>query len=248
MFKLSNNIEDDLTEIMEGFQMFDTDNSGIIPIQELKESLEEFNLIDKDSFIYRYINYLCSNEKVKSRGGITSEEFILNLKAQITPHNKEGIKAIFDVFSQNDEKFPISKIYQTAKEVGDDKSSKEIKDLIEKAKIGEKEIDFDEFCEIMKEEEKNDEKMPTKINENNFENIKLQNDVEIENNKNLNENETNLDNSDQNEFKRYHRRYRNQKTSKGDGNFIKEDDNNDENNNDKENNNNKVYTRFRRKF
>ena len=141
-----------LNEIIKGFEMFDVENKGQINPLELKETMEEMNLKDKNPFIYELISSLCSNKDIISKGGLTSEEFISFLEERISDvDSREGIKTIFEVFSDSDNKIPMPTFYQTAREVGDEEGGIEIKDLMKKSKTGGKEIDFEEFYEIMKD-------------------------------------------------------------------------------------------------
>ena len=143
---------DDLNEIIRGFEMFDVENKGQIDPLELKETMEEMNLKDKNPFIYELISSLCSHKDIKTKGGLTPEEFISFLQEKIKDvESEEGIKRIFDVFSDLDDKIPMPTFYKTAREVGDEEGGLEIKDLVEKSKTGGKELDFDEFYEIMKD-------------------------------------------------------------------------------------------------
>jgi len=152
MSKLQYYQNDDLNEIIKGFEMFDVENKGQIDPLELKETMEEMNLIDKNPFIYELISSLCSYKNIKTKGGLTPEEFISFLQEKINDvESQEGIKRIFDVFSDLDNKIPMPTFYKTAREVGDEEGGLEIKDLVEKSKTGGKEFDFDEFYEIMKD-------------------------------------------------------------------------------------------------
>ena len=152
MSKLQYYQNDDLNEIIKGFEMFDVENKGQIDPLELKETMEEMNLIDKNPFIYELISSLCSLKDIKTKGGLTPEEFISFLQEKINDvESQEGIKRIFDVFSDLDNKIPMPTFYKTAREVGDEEGSLEIRDLVEKSKTGGKELDFDEFYEIMKD-------------------------------------------------------------------------------------------------
>ena len=152
MSKLQYYQNDDLNEIIKGFEMFDVENKGQIDPLELKETMEEMNLIDKNPFIYELISSLCSLKDIKTKGGLTPEEFISFLQEKINDvESQEGIKRIFDVFSDLDNKIPMPIFYKTAREVGDEEGGLEIKDLVEKSKTGGKELDFDEFYEIMKD-------------------------------------------------------------------------------------------------
>ena len=151
MSKFQNN-QEDLNEIRKGFEMFDVENNGKIDPFELKRTMEEMNLKDKNPFIYELISSLCYKKDNKSKSGITSDEFISFLQSNISDvESKKGIKTIFDVFSDIDDKIPMPTFYQTAREVGDEEGGTEIRDLVEKSQTSGKEIDFDEFYEIMKE-------------------------------------------------------------------------------------------------
>ena len=144
--------EEDLNEIRKGFEMFDVENKGQIDPMELKDTMEEMNLKDKNPFIYGLISTLCLRKDIRTKGGLTAEEFISFLEENLRDsESKQGIKTIFEVFSDSDNKIPIPTFYQTAREVGDEVGGAEIRDLVEKSKTGGKEIDFNEFYDIMKE-------------------------------------------------------------------------------------------------
>lgn len=150
MSKLRYALEDDIDEIRKGFEMFDVENKGQIDPKELKETMEEMNLKDKNPFIYELISSLCKN--YKSKGGLTSDEFISILEEKISDvETNQGIKTIFEVFSDSDNKIPMPTFYQVAKEVGDEDNGEEIRNLVEQSKTGGKEIDYSEFYNIMKD-------------------------------------------------------------------------------------------------
>ena len=153
MSRTKYNQEEDLNEIREGFEMFDVENKGQIDPLELKETMEEMNLKEKNPFIYDIISSFCSDKKIKSKGGLSSDDFISYLQNEMSDaKGKKGIKTIFNVFSDLDNKIPMTTFYQTAREVGDEEGGAEIRDLVEKSKTGGKEIDFDEFYDIMSQE------------------------------------------------------------------------------------------------
>ena len=150
MSKLRYALEDDIDEIRKGFEMFDVENKGQIDPKELKETMEEMNLKDKNPFIYELISSLCKN--YKSKGGLTSDEFISILEEKISDvETNQGIKTIFEVFSDSDNKIPMPTFYQVAKEVGDEDNGEEIRNLVEQSKTGGKEIDYSEFYNLMKD-------------------------------------------------------------------------------------------------
>ena len=144
--------DEEINEIRKGFEMFDVENKGQIDPFELKETIEEMNLKYKNPFIYELITSLCLRKDIKSKGGLTSDEFISILQEKISDvESKQGIKTIYEVFSDSDNKVPMPTFYQVAKEVGDEEGGAEIRNLVELSKTGGKEIDFNEFYDIMKE-------------------------------------------------------------------------------------------------
>ena len=58
-----NSKELDLDLIKEGFEMFDVENKGKIDPLELKQTLEEMNLKEKNKFMYELFSSLCDNKK-----------------------------------------------------------------------------------------------------------------------------------------------------------------------------------------
>ena len=144
--------DEEINEIRKGFEMFDVENKGQIDPFELKETIEDMNLKYKNSFIYELITSLCLGKDIKSKGGLTSDEYISILQEKISDvESKQGIKTIYEVFSDSDNKVPMPTFYQVAKEVGDEEGGAEIRNLVELSKTGGKEIDFNEFYDIMKE-------------------------------------------------------------------------------------------------
>ena len=144
--------DEEINEIRKGFEMFDVENKGQIDPFELKETIEDMNLKYKNPFIYELITSLCLRKDIKSKGGLTSDEYISILQEKISDvESKQGIKTIYEVFSDSDNKVPMPTFYQVAKEVGDEEGGAEIRNLVELSKTGGKEIDFNEFYDIMKE-------------------------------------------------------------------------------------------------
>jgi Ca2+-binding EF-hand superfamily protein len=144
--------DEEINEIRKGFEMFDVENKGQIDPFELKETIEDMNLKYKNSFIYELITSLCLRKDIKSKGGLTSDEYISILQEKISDvESKQGIKTIYEIFSDSDNKVPMPTFYQVAKEVGDEEGGVEIRNLVGLSKTGGKEIDFNEFYYIMKE-------------------------------------------------------------------------------------------------
>ena len=228
--------EFDLDLIREGLEMFDIENKGLINPIEVKQTLEEMNLKDKNPFMYEFISSFCMRKDIKKNGGITFDEFVNLFQEKLSDkETKKGIKNIFNVFSDVDNKIPMPSFYQMGKELGDEDNYMEIKNLVEISKTGGRELNFDEFYNIMKKKDKtNDNKkkyfyqnytyerqdLERKNLSDNFSSVYNINSERI----NQNNRYSNLEESTgSNEFKRYHRKYRGKKGN-NEENKIKSDD------------------------
>ena len=202
-----NSKELDLDLIKEGFEMFDVENKGKIDPLELKQTLEEMNLKEKNKFMYELFSSLCDNKKIKSKVGITLNDFINYFLENISDiESKKGIKKIFNTFSDIDDKIQMPSFYQIGKEIGDEDNYTEIKKLVEISKTGGKELNFNEFYDIMKDD--NEKKKKNYYYQNYTYQSHLKNNKSNQNKRYSNFEET----TSSNEFKRYHRKYRGQKS------------------------------------
>lgn len=182
---MSNNKDSELKEIIEGFNLFGSETEGLINPIEVKEIMDIMNMSEKNPFLYNIINNLCSDEEIQRKGGINAEDFISLLDQEIDDISSlEGLQKIFSIFSDvNSNKISLPTFSQIINQNDMDlgKDSEDIKKLISKPEISGKEIDFNEFKDLMntgKEKEKpnliymkksshNSSAKKSKINENN---------------------------------------------------------------------------------
>ena len=182
---MSNNKDSELKEIIEGFNLFGSETEGLINPIEVKEIMDIMNMSEKNPFLYNIINNLCLDEEIQRKGGINAEDFISLLDQEIDDISSlEGLQKIFSIFSDvNSNKISLPTFSQIINQNDMDlgKDSEDIKKLISKPEISGKEIDFNEFKDIMnngKEKEKtnliymkksshNSSAKKSKINENN---------------------------------------------------------------------------------
>ena len=238
-------IKDEISEIESGFQLFDINNKGLIDPRDLKDTMDEMNLKEKNPFVYDFISNLCSQKNIKQKGGLTPDEFISKLQEKIgDSESKEGIKRIFNVFSDsNTDKLPMPSFYQIAREIGDIDSEQELRELIDKSHMNGKELNFNEFYDIMTEKQNNKQKNYSyrgKNYNNNLgrNNIKINNEEDVDEpkarkhytynrkveiNSNFRENNKPEELENNGKITRYHRRYRENKSNEGggDGNSSK---------------------------
>ena len=182
---MSNNKDSELKEIIEGFNLFGSETEGLINPIEVKEIMDIMNMSEKNPFLYNIINNLCSDEEIQRKGGINAEDFISLLDQELDDIlSLEGLQKIFSIFSDvNSNKISLPTFSQIINQNDMDlgKDSEDIKKLISKPEISGKEIDFNEFKDLMntgKEKEKpnliymkksshNSSAKKSKINENN---------------------------------------------------------------------------------
>lgn len=236
-------------EIKKGFKSYSQDDNEIIETKQLNDINKIMNLNQKNPFLYNSIKNLVNKKSEENDEYITSKEYINNIDEQLNDINtKEGIEHIFNVFcDEKKEGFSWTKLVLTEKELGDDENAKKLLKLIEQAKLLNKEINFEEFNDIINEDNDNEIKNNIKsLNESDeyeknekYKKIKIKeqkkDEEEEEEMKTLSsKNEEINQNENEKTKKRYHRRYRDTK-------------NNYENNNNTNNVNSKIHTKYRKK-
>ena len=236
-------------EIKKGFKSYSQDDNEIIETKQLNDINKIMNLNQKNPFLYNSIKTLVNKKSEENDEYITSKEYINNIDEQLNDINtKEGIEHIFNVFcDEKKEGFSWTKLVLTVKELGDDENAKKLLKLIEQAKLLNKEINFEEFNDIINEDNDNEIKNNIKsLNESDeYEKNEKSKKIKIKEQKKDEEEEEEMKtlsskneeiNQNENEKtkKRYHRRYRDTK-------------NNYENNNNTNNVNSKIHTKYRKK-
>ena len=150
------NPEKDL--ILEGLDFFvSSENPDLINPNEIKTLMDKLELKDKMTFIYNLISELCANKEIRRKGGLSKNDFIIYLENKLSKsESKEGIHTIYNVFTDSkDEILPMTNFCRTAREIGDMEKDEELKELLKESEMTGKELNFEEFNEIMKRDENN---------------------------------------------------------------------------------------------
>ena len=237
-------------EIENAFNSYDPEDNGFISINQLNDFTKINNSKKKHPFIYNSIKSITSQKNEEKNDMISSEEYLDFFDEQLNDINsKEGLKNIFNALADGDDKnLSWNKLPIIAKELGDNNMANNLLKLIEQGKLFNKDIDFNEFCEIMNEDSDDDKNIKS-FNESDYseENIKNKNKTNKLQNKEESENmgtitsknedtKNSMDNNDgEKSNKRYHRRYRDTKNE------------NKDNGNNTNTNNNKIHTKYRKK-
>ena len=86
--------EDEIEELKEAFNLFDTEGKGVINPRDLKGAMQSLGFETKNPIIYNIIAEMDTGEE-----GMTFEDFLNVLGAKLgDKQSKEGIERIFELF------------------------------------------------------------------------------------------------------------------------------------------------------
>jgi Ca2+-binding EF-hand superfamily protein len=140
--------EEEIEELKEAFNLFDTEGTGTIDPKELKAAMQSLGFESKNSTIYKMIAELDND---RSEGGIDFNTFLDSISSKLgNRETKEGIQRIFDLFDE-DKKGKISSkdLKKVAKELGENVSNEEIQEMLQRAASNGVDITSDDFYYIM---------------------------------------------------------------------------------------------------
>ena len=137
----------DLSELKQAFDLYDHDGSQRIRIKECLEGLKLVDFDKTNPILYDIIKDL-ENEEFCSW-----PKFAFHVYSCITDRNTdEGLRTLFDLFIDDPEKDTITldTFRQICKDVGDNVSDEELKNILEITTQSGNDISFDDFCQYMK--------------------------------------------------------------------------------------------------
>merc|ERR1712086_832214 len=141
--------DDQIQEIREAFDLFDTDGSGTIDAKELKVAMRALGLDAKKDEIRRMINDIGKD----GSGTIDFNEFLNMMTARMGDRDsREEIVKVFRLFDDDETgKISFKNPKRVAKELGENMTDDEIQEMIDEAdRDGDGEIGEEEFMRIMK--------------------------------------------------------------------------------------------------
>ena len=141
--------EDEVLEIKEAFNLFDTDHSGTIDTDELKQALSNLGIDAKNQTLQNMMNDIDKNQS----GTIDFDEFIEMMTAKMSDKDTpEDLRKVFDLFIGDDtaDKIELKHLKRVAKELGENMSDDELNEMIVRADTDKDgKVSFDEFYAIM---------------------------------------------------------------------------------------------------
>ena len=142
---------DEVDEIRQAFDLFDTNGTGKIDTKELKAAMQSLGFDTKNPTIYTLIADLDTPEAAKN-GGVNFDDFVGSINNKLgDKESKEGIRRIFDLFidDPNADTITLSSLKKISKELGENMSDEELKDMLGRASKNGVELTFEEFYDIM---------------------------------------------------------------------------------------------------
>ena len=142
---------EEVDEIKQAFDLFDTNGTGKIDPKELKAAMQSLGFDSKNQTIFQLIADLDTPEAAKN-GGIDFDNFVEAINNKLgDKESKEGIRRIFDLFidDPNSDTITLNSLKKIARELGENMTAEELKDMLERASSNGTELTFDEFYEIM---------------------------------------------------------------------------------------------------
>lgn len=138
-------------EIKQAFELFDTNSTGRINPQELKQAMQSLGFDSRNPTIYDMICELDTPEHQK-KGGIDIETFVGAINNKLgDKETDEGIRRIFQLFVSDPDATSITAndLKRIAKELGETMSQEEINDMLKRASSSGHDLTYQEFHDIM---------------------------------------------------------------------------------------------------
>ena len=139
----------EIYEIKEAFNLFDTDKSGTIDVQEFKDALNNLGLDDNNGAFIQLLDNVDANKS----GKVDFDEFV-NL---LTVHGsdlttKEDLERVYTYFLGDDkgDKIDINHLRDVCELLGEKLSDEELEEMIFRADVDKDgKVSFDEYYNIM---------------------------------------------------------------------------------------------------
>jgi Ca2+-binding EF-hand superfamily protein len=147
----SNLNSEEVEEIRNAFQLFDTNNTGKISPADLKQAMQSLGFDTRNPTIYNMIAELETNDAAK-QGGVSFDTFLDAVNYKLgDKESREGIRRIFDLFIDDPDTktITINALKKVSKELGENMRPEELTEMLTRASKNGVEITFEEFYDIM---------------------------------------------------------------------------------------------------
>ncbi|ETO36224.1 centrin [Reticulomyxa filosa] len=140
--------QDEIAELRETFELFDTQKTGSLEVSELKHAITSISNDRKNKMMQQILDKLdkMNNERIEF------EEFLDLMTGKMNENSpKEDIMRVFQLFDhQSKGNIDLEDLKRVAMELGEDMTDEELKEMIEKVDMeGKGYVTADEFYNIM---------------------------------------------------------------------------------------------------
>jgi len=137
--------DDEIQEIKEAFDLFDSDKSGTIDPSEVNAALASLGS-DRSPTIVRLLNGL-----TELGGAISFDQFLAHVSTRLGNRTtREGIQRIFELFDESDKgTITVENLKRVAKELGESMTEEELEEAVSRVAVDKKAITPDDFYKIL---------------------------------------------------------------------------------------------------
>jgi centrin-1 len=141
----------ELEDLHDAFQLFDTENKGIVAVTELREVLQslalESGIPSKNSIMSRIF---LAMKKLPDDQNLTLDHFIRLLTAPDPNDKRDEIQKVFDMFDVDNKGFIDQEdLRKIAGELGETMADEELEEMILRAASNGGKVTMEDFTEIM---------------------------------------------------------------------------------------------------
>ena len=141
--------KDEIAIIKEAFDLYDVDHTGFADISEIKESLINLGYEQKNPVLFDIIAGMDTEENAR-KGGVSFFQFIEEINDKLDDkETPEGLRRIFDMFSEGTDLIKKETVIEICKEIGKDYNDPELQEALAKCAKNATTLTFDEFVTIM---------------------------------------------------------------------------------------------------
>ena len=139
---------DEVDEIKEAFDLFDTDNSGAIAVGELTSAMKSLGFDVKNAVVYQMVEELDAD----GSGEIEFGEFVDIMTARLNEKtSREDINRVFNLFDKDrNGTLEVDDLTRVCQDVGEDVSAEDIREIIQRSDLdGDGAVNMEDFYNVI---------------------------------------------------------------------------------------------------
>jgi Ca2+-binding EF-hand superfamily protein len=143
--------DDEIEELRHAFELFDTKGKGRINPKELISAMQSLGYDLRNPTIYELVVELDTPEAAKN-GGVEFNTLLQAINRTLgNKDTREGVRKIFELFvdDPNADIITLPALKKIARDIGEQMSNDDIREMMERASNNGSELSFDEFYQIM---------------------------------------------------------------------------------------------------